>query len=253
MLPAGGALSRLLPSLFSACGLGERRCQCCGALARPALDELPLCPDCLRALARRRGGFCPACGELYADESQPPHRCAACLTAPGPWDRLAFWGRYAEPLTGLIHAYKYSSALHRSGLLEALAHGAFLHLPGLDPGLPPPELVAPVPLHPKRLKERGFNQSLELARGLAARAGLPLAPEALSRTRHTVPQARLERAQRLTNLRGAFAADPSQVHGRRVLLVDDVSATGATLKECAVALLAAGATGVDVVILARAG
>jgi len=250
MIPGG--LSRLLDTLSSACGLNECRCQCCGALARPGQGELPLCPSCRSDLTRRRGGFCPSCGALYADEGQTPHRCAECISTPPPWDRLAFWGRYEDPLAGLLQAYKYDSALHRSGLLESLAHGAFLRLPELS-ALPLPDLVAPVPLHPRRLCERGFNQSLELARGLAALSGLPLAPQALTRTRHTVPQVRLERAQRLTNLRGAFAADPAQVSGRRVLLVDDVTTTGTTLRECATALLAAGASGVDITVLARAG
>jgi len=250
---ASGLFRRLRAVAAATLGLRECRCQCCGAAASPAPGALPLCARCLDALAPRSGGFCPVCGALHADETQAPHRCAACRADPPPWDRLAFWGRYADPLTGLIHAYKYASALHRSGLLEALAHGAYLRLEGLAPELPRPDLVVPVPLHPRRLRARGFNQSLELARGLARLAGLPLAAQALLRTRHTVPQARLERAQRLTNLRGAFRADSALTAGRRVLLVDDVSATGATLRECATALRRAGASGVDVVVLARAG
>lgn len=161
-------------------GLGECRCQCCGAPARPERGALPLCPACRSALARREGGFCPACGELYADETRAPHRCAACLAAPPPFDRLAFWGRYAEPLAGLIMGYKYTDprlggGLGRSHLLGTLAHGAYQRLAGLDPALPLPDLAAPVPLHPHRLRMRGFNQSLELARGLCRLSGLPLA------------------------------------------------------------------------------
>ncbi len=127
-----------------------------------------------------------------------------------------------------------------------MLHAAFARL-----GPPVPDVVVPVPLHERRLRERGFNQSLELARGLAGRTGIGLAATALSRLRDTVPQARLERAERLLNLKGAFAADPRQVAGRRVLLVDDVSTTGATLVECTAALLAAGAATVDVAVLAR--
>jgi ComF family protein len=240
------AIDTLMARVAEAFGASETRCQCCGALATKIPGELPLCPECARELRLRTGGYCPRCGAIFADETAAPHLCAACLRSPPPYERLTFFAAYAPPLDECILSFKFAAALSRQNLLCAMLHAAFARL-----GPPVPDVVVPVPLHERRLRERGFNQSLELARGLAGRTGIGLAATALSRLRDTVPQARLERAERLLNLKGAFAADPRQVAGRRVLLVDDVSTTGATLVECTAALLAAGAATVDVAVLAR--
>ena len=111
--------------------------------------------------------------------------------------------------------------------------------------------IVPVPLHPRRLAWRGFNQSLELARLLAADLGRPVLPGALRRIRDTTPQSQLPGARRRANIAGAFLADPAQVAGRSVLLVDDVMTTGATIDTAADALCAAGAARVDVLVVAR--
>jgi ComF family protein len=110
-----------------------------------------------------------------------------------------------------------------------------------------------VPLHPKRLAERGYNQSELVASELAARWEIPLLGRmALQRVRETCSQVDLGRAERLTNVRNAFAADPALVRGLQIVLFDDVCTTGATLVACAEALLAAGARRVSAVTLARA-
>ncbi|MBA4358032.1 MAG: hypothetical protein C0405_09950, partial [Desulfovibrio sp.] len=114
------------------------------------------------------------------------------------------------------------------------------------------ELLVPVPLHPRRLAWRGFNQSRELARLVARRRGLPIRQEALARVRRTVPQMELDRSERAENIRGAFAARPDLLSGRTALLVDDIMTTGSTLEECARMMLASGATAVHVLVLARA-
>ncbi len=115
-------------------------------------------------------------------------------------------------------------------------------------------VVVPVPLHPARLAERGFNPSGVLAGRLARRLGAPLWPAALGRIRDTPPQATLRREARRGNVSGAFVArEPEHVRARAVLLVDDVCTSGATLDACAGALLDAGATAVHRVVLARAG
>jgi ComF family protein len=112
----------------------------------------------------------------------------------------------------------------------------------------------PVPLHPSRLAERGYNQSSLLARRVARHLGAPFAPLALARARDTPKQATLDREARLANVAGAFRVrEPTRVYGRAVLLVDDVSTTGATLAACAQALQAAGASAVATAVLARAG
>ena len=116
------------------------------------------------------------------------------------------------------------------------------------------DVVVPVPLHPKRLAERGYNQAALLARAAARELGAPLAARALVRVRDTSQQARLGRTERLANVERAFVArDPKAVRGRDVLLVDDVETTGATLTACRAALLEAGARRVTMVCLSRAG
>ncbi|MCC8195017.1 MAG: ComF family protein [Deltaproteobacteria bacterium] len=111
------------------------------------------------------------------------------------------------------------------------------------------DALVPMPLHPRRLRERGFNQALEAGRPLASKLGVPIAPGMLRRTEHTHPQAGLSLAERNANVRGIFAA--SGVAGTRLLLVDDIATTGASLRSAATTLRDAGAAGVDVAVIAR--
>jgi ComF family protein len=123
-----------------------------------------------------------------------------------------------------------------------------------DPEFPFPaiDLVVPVPLHSRRLRERGFNQSLLLARQVSKRRSIPLNFTALDRIRQTRPQTRLSGPERHKNVRGAFEVNaPGAVAGRKILLIDDVFTTGATIQECTESLLDAGAKEVHVLTLAR--
>ncbi|MEW5775095.1 MAG: ComF family protein [Thermodesulfobacteriota bacterium] len=230
-----------------------RRCQACGAATRggdprgPASGRL-LCGPCRERLAPRRAGFCPACGLAYADVAAEPYLCGPCRSAPPPWRNFAWHGPYEGLLGELVRDFKFSRRLGLARLLGALALEAWDRA---APAGPAPDLAVPVPLHPRRLAERGYNQSLLLARGLARSRGLTLDPAALARTRDTEPQARLAGTARRENIRGAFAADPDRVAGRGALLVDDVMTTGGTLEEASLALLRAGARSVDVLVLAR--
>ncbi|WP_448103260.1 ComF family protein [Luteibacter jiangsuensis] len=150
---------------------------------------------------------------------------------------------YAWPLDVLESRFKFSGSL---------AAGRVLATCWLSSGIPPviPELLVPVPLHTSRLRQRGYNQALELARPLARHLGLPVAHDVLGRARATGAQTELDAAARATNVRAAFAVKrvPAQKH---VAIVDDVMTTGATLAECARVLLAAGVERVDVWALAR--
>jgi ComF family protein len=154
----------------------------------------------------------------------------------------------------LLHRFKYGGCVELAGPLAALLRAAFRrHFPGV--GI---DAIVPVPLHAKRLRSRGFNQAELLVRRWQAlhphdQAGGILLPGALIRRRHTPAQAGLGRKERMVNLRGAFSAGPKDaVCGMRVLLVDDVYTTGATVGECARVLAGAGAARIDVLTLARA-
>jgi len=152
---------------------------------------------------------------------------------------------YGGALADAVHRLKYEDCPHFAKPLAALVCAE------LDEELAWASLVAPVALHPSRLKRRGYDQALLLAKALAQQKGKKLSPRAVRRVRPTRSQVGLDRAHRRTNVTGAFEADPTQVAGHRVLLVDDVVTTGATAHAAAEALLAAGATGVRVVALAR--
>jgi ComF family protein len=152
---------------------------------------------------------------------------------------------FAGPLRNAIHTFKYQG---ETRLAEPLASA-------MQATIRPPDAlngIVPVPLHPNHLAERGYNQSALLAEPLALAWGLPMMEAALTRTRQTRRQVGLSLDERRSNVDGAFVADSSQVAGRRLLLIDDVCTTGATLDACAAALLGAGAQAVWGVTLARA-
>lgn len=169
------------------------------------------------------------------------------MAAPPPLDACHAAVPYAYPWSGLIADYKFKG---QTGWARAFAT-LMRSTPWVEPVLEDADVVLPIPLSRERLAERGFNQALQLAKALApsrTRAGL------LLRIRHTATQAELDRAARLRNVQGAFALDPlqpAQVRGKRVVLVDDVMTSGASLYSAAHALRLAGAAGVSALVLAR--
>lgn len=176
-------------------------------------------------------------------------RCARCASIELPYERCFAPWSYEFPVTRLVHALKYEGALANArvfGMQIAAAGGE-----AMEPNSAA-TLIVPMPLHPKRLVERGFNQSREIARVVARSVDRPLVESALRRVRETAHQVGLSRPERLGNLRGAFMANPLVVAGQRVILVDDVVTTGSTAAEAATALVAAGATHVEVWAAARA-
>lgn len=209
-------------------------------LAAWILDLLapPACAACDARLGKR-AVFCAACNATILRVSPLP----AAGSAPAVLAFAAFGGAVAE---GLRHL-KYSG---RPDLAIPLGHLA--RRAARDAG-PAADIVIPVPLHPARLAERGYNQAALLGVEVAEELGVPLAARALRRTRPTPQQARLDRAARLANVAGAFRVRaPAAVRGRRVLLIDDVCTTGATLAACAEALRASGAVEVTALVVARA-
>jgi ComF family protein len=166
------------------------------------------------------------------------------LREPPPWQRLIFYGAHEDLLRKLLLDLKFREQVHLAVSLGKLlaAH------PGLS-GVTA-DLVAPLPLHPRRLRQRGYNQALELARPLAAALNLPLLPDLLARGRETIPQTQLDRTVREKNLKGVFVC-AEKVQGLHILLVDDTMTTGATMREAAQTLLCAGAASVSAALVSR--
>ncbi len=220
------ALNSVLPA---SCLLCHDRCAE-GMLCAACRDDLPLlganaCPRCAEP---GTGGL--TCGHC---QKQPPHFDRAWA----PW-------RYEHPMDRLIQAFKYQGQL---GLAPLFAEGLAQQLaPVADQW----DAIVPLPLHGERMGERGFNQSLELGKHLGRLLNLPVLSQVCQRTRATTSQAELPIDKRHANVRGAFHCTTS-LDGRRLLLLDDVLTTGATLSECARTLKLHGARQVDVGVIAR--
>ncbi len=193
---------------------------------------------------------CPVCGAPFLSETVPAHLCGRCIKRRPPFKRARSWGIYDKALRDAVREFKFHA---RHGLCRPLADllGEVYDRDMADRGF---NLVIPVPLHKRRLRERGFDQATLLARSLSKRNGLELSLYNLRRRRFTMPQYGLTLRAREANVRGAFdLKKPEQIKGRDVLLVDDVYTTGATVKECARVLRRAGAKEVGVITLARGG
>lgn len=212
---------------------------------RPLIGPIQVCLPCRNRLTRLGARTCPLCSRPDTD---PDHPCGSCQRSPPHFRRAVIRWRYAEPLAAWIRAFKYGN---QPGLEATLADlldtglGTQLAEAGID-------RVVAVPLHRRRLAERGYNQADRLARRIARRYRLPHRRAALWRTRFTPPQAALPERHRTRNVQGAFRTNPRQVAGGRILLVDDVITTGATADAAAAALLAGGAEAVLVTAVARA-
>jgi ComF family protein len=205
------------------------------------------CPECQVGVLRLSSPACPCCALPYPTIDGTDHSCADCLRDPPPFLWTVAAGLYEETLRDAIWRYKYRRVLTLERPLVRLLADALA--PRLDG--PTPDLLVPVPLHPFRLRERGYNQALLLARALGRHFELDVAPRLLSRRRPTAQQQGLSAVDRHDNLRDAFALTRS-LDGERVLLVDDVMTTGATARSCAQTLLDGGAKSVSVAVLGRA-
>jgi ComF family protein len=224
-----------------------RRCAACdrrlpAGVVDPAARAF--CSTCADSLLPVSSPRCPSCG-LTHGAGLVDHCCTACLADPPAFETARAPYLYGGALADAISRLKYTGATWLADPLGALLASA-------EPAARP-DLVVPVPLHRRRLVERGFNQSALLAARLARRLGAPLEANAIQRVADTPPQARHARHERLAALRGAFAPRSGRrLDGERVLLVDDVVTTTATVRAATRALLKAGAGAVEVASLARA-
>lgn len=235
---AGGLLDLLYPPSCPACGSSEA-----------ASDDLEWCPGCLEALPWIRGSQCQGCGRPFPKSpSSPDHLCGECILGTFHFDRARSVLYHADFVRETVHAVKFGARLHLVRPLSQLLVRTVQDWEGsvID-------LLIPVPLHPLRLRQRGFNQAALLGRFLSRKIAVPMDLGLLKRGVWTVPQTRLSREERLKNVKDAFFVEnPERLEGRNVLLVDDVFTTGSTLSECAKVLKENGAVEVLAVTLSRA-
>lgn len=216
-----------------------------------------LCGTCIDGLQSIASPICSVCGAPFPTRSGKDHCCGACIERPKAFRKARSVGVHETALMSVIHAFKYNGRIRHGRCMGQAAFDtltAFWSRDELD-------LVIPVPLHPARRRQRGFNQSHILVRQwpelAEARApewsDLSLSTGILIRHRRTRQQTGLKKEERRANIRGAFSLRrAAAIAGKRVLLVDDVFTTGATVEECSRVLLKAGAASVDVLTVARA-
>ena len=203
----------------------------------------------------------PICEDCVAQFAQPVHRCdrcalpllismprcGACITAPPPWDAALAAVPYAYPWSGIVQAFKFQQ---QPAWAQTMAH-LLRSAPWVEPALEQAHTVLPLPLSSQRLQQRGFNQSLELAHALASDK---MDRRLLLRLRDTPPQSGLPRHARLRNVQGAFAVEPlraRELRDQRVVLLDDVMTSGASMHAASKALRAAQVAHITVVVFAR--
>lgn len=223
-------------------------CKLCGVLLERR-GERVVCAGCLEKLRPRRSSFCISCGRFF-EEPGEPHLCSHCLEQRPHFSHHRSCGLYQGLLKDLILLFKY----HNYKVLgKKLGAYAFLSLGREEALWWKTDLLMPVPLHPKKRKQRGFNQSLILAKELSRKKRIPLVKNVLVKTKPTPPQTSLEADDRRANVKGAFGVRrAARIEGKIVLLVDDVYTTGATISECSRVILEAGAKDVRALTLARA-
>lgn len=229
------------------------RCLKCGiVVASPggASGGAPsaLCPTCWQGLSFLSAPCCACCGQPFDFDLGEDALCGACTQARPAFDRARSVMRYDETSRDLILAFKHAD---RTSLTPAFA--AWLRRAG-EELLPESDLIAPVPLHWSRLFSRRYNQAALLAMALGGLTGKTVVPDLLQRRRATAKQGHLGRLARQRNVAGAFVLNPRRqaaLAGKRVLLIDDVITTGATVTNCAKVLRQAGAAAVDVLAIAR--
>lgn len=216
-------------------------CLLCGAGGSTGMD---LCPGCLADLPRNRHA-CTACALPLPDSAPDGSLCGACQRKAPVFDRCLAPFRYEGVLPHLVTGLKFHGRMNYARLLGDLLSEILDISPAVFP-----EVIIPVPLHPSRLRERGFNQALEIARSIERNFGVELDTDSVIRHAATTAQSGLDARQRRRNLRGAFVVNEA-LPFRHVALFDDVVTTGSTVTELAKVLKRSGVKRVDVWAVAR--
>lgn len=242
MTPFKRFLRKVLNAIF------PTSCSACGS---PLSDDPNpfFCNQCWKTITPLAAPQCPRCSypfpSPHALKNSPSHFCGTCRKRPPAFTKAWTPFPYKPPLKEAIWQFKYHGKINLAGPLADLMAAA------LHP-LPPIDWIVPVPLHPNRLRDREYNQSLLLADRLSTQLHIPVKTGLLCRIRETPPQTTLRRTARLTNLRGSFSlSNTPGIQGQSILLVDDVFTTGTTVNECAKMLRKGGAGQVYVSTLAR--
>ncbi|MFO7962511.1 MAG: ComF family protein [Desulfobacterales bacterium] len=216
-----------------------------------------VCPACMLDFTPISAPLCPKCGVMFETRSGENHLCGECLKTERVYGIARSLGEYESVLMAAIHCLKYRAKARLAGPLGKLLFMVLVTC--WDVG--DIDVVVPVPLHARKMRKRGFNQSALLVRnwpewaaGLAGCRTLSVDTRSVIRQRQTISQTGLSKRDRMENVKHAFYVNtPAGVGDKRVLLVDDVYTTGATVSECAKVLKKAGAVNVDVLTLARTG
>jgi ComF family protein len=219
-----------------------------GAACREPVEGDGLCPACWSKLSFIARPYCERLGIPFVYDPGPGILSMQAIADPPAYNRARATVRFEEVSRALVHALKYGDRLDLAPVMGRWTANAGREiLTGAD-------ALVPVPLHWRRLWARRFNQSAALAAAISAASGVPVATAALKRVKATAQQVGLSRAERAANVQGAFRVPEdarTEVAGRRLVVVDDVLTSGATVEGCARALLRAGAANVDVLVFAR--
>jgi ComF family protein len=227
------------------------RCHLCGRFLYPAEEPVQpkhVCANCRATLAPVTHPLCTVCGISFPASTGQDHLCENCLRT-NPWyDLVRAPYLYSGPIVEAVQKFKYKSQTFLIATLGPLLSSFAREWITFSPE----SLTVPVPLHRQRLRERGFNQSLLLARAVSSELGTRLDYLSLIRNRYTSTQTGLSKEARKKNVKGAFSVvNPESIKGETILLVDDVFTTGHTLNECARTLKRSGAQTVICLTLAR--
>ena len=229
-------LDILFPGHCLACGSGliERQ-------------EISYCGICLQSVRLIREPFCTLCGKPFDKAYGINHFCGYCLRKGWYFKQARAVGCYQPPITEAVKVFKYRGKMHGLATFTALSQLFFQQHP-----LEEPDLIVPVPLHIRRLRQRGFNQALILSQKIFSAYRGKINPHILERRHWSRPQTGLRGAERHRNVKNAFMVrGPENIYHKKILLVDDVLTTGATVNECARVLLKNKASEVSVFTFAR--